>query len=197
MMTRGHFVSHCVMNDCHMCQQPKNGATPLDLATDGDGTCREILEHHAVVCVSVTDDPAIITSAVVAHCAILSATKEPAPSTALTLRPYHFDPFFSWAPPTARAAVFAWARDAFIAQLAATSSQPLRNIPDDCAGDIFDFLEMTMARQEVLHISKHCSSPEARAWVLAVLTAAVTVSIAVRAARISSFSLFFNEQSSY
>ena len=91
---------------------------------------------------------------------------------ALSLRAHPLDPAFLWAPPAARSAVFAWAQDVFIAQLAATT-QPFERLPEDCAGDVLEFFGMT--RNESDLIAKHCSSPEARVWVRAVIAAAVVV----------------------
>ena len=156
-----------------------NGATTLDLATDD--TCREILEHHNAVYASVIEDPATVISAIAAHCATLSHSGERmTATTTLSLRAHQLDPFFLWAPPAARPAVFAWARDAFLAQLM-INTQSLRDLPEDCAGDVLDFFEMTMTRTEALHIAMHCSSQEAHTWVRAVLTAAATTSVAAEA----------------
>jgi len=172
------YSSSFVCDGYHMCQRRQNGATPLDLATDD--TCRKILEHHAAVYATVMYDPAILVAFVLAHCATLSASGDPVPKTALSLRAHQLDPSFLWAPPAARAAVFAWARNAFQAQLAATT-QPFGVLPDDCAGDVLDFFGMAMTRFEALHVTTHCSSPEACAWVREVVTAAVAVAIAVGA----------------
>ena len=169
-------LSSFVCDGYHMCQRRKNGATPFDLATDE--TCREFLEHHAAVCAAVKDHPPTLVAFVLAHCASFSASGEPVPKTALSLRAHQLDPYFLWAPPAARAAVFAWARNAFLAQLAATT-QPFGGLPDDCEGDVLDFFEMAMTRFEALHVATHCSSPEARAWVLKVVTAAVSVSAVI------------------
>jgi len=170
------FVYPLVCDGYHMCQRRKNGATPLDLATDD--TCREFLEHHAAVCATVMENSAILVAFVFAHCTTLSASGEPVPNTALSLRAHQLDPYFLWAPPAARAAVFAWARGAFQAQLAATT-QPFGGLPDDCEGDVLDFFGMAMTRFEALHVATHCSSPEARAWVRDVVTAAVSVSAVI------------------
>ena len=104
------------------------------------------------------------------------------PATALSLRAHQLDPAFLWAPPAARYAVVAWARDVFIAQHAG-SIQPFERLPDDCAGDVLEFFGMT--RNEFDLIAKHCSSPEAQGWVRAVIAAAV----AVRAMRTISIRL--------
>jgi hypothetical protein len=107
-----------------------------------------------------------------AHCATLSASEEPLPATALSLRACHFDPCFLWAPSDARAAVVTWALHVFIVQLAGTN-QPFKRLPIDCAGDVLEFFEMT--RNESDFIANHCSSPEARDWVRAVVAAVVAV----------------------
>ena len=156
-----------------------NGATSLDLATDE--TCLEILVHHAAILATIVDDPVVLATSVLAHCCILSASRElQTATTTLPLRRHHLQPSFLWAPPAARAAVVAWARDAFIAQVAATT-QPFVELPDDCAGDILDFIEMAMARTDALHIVINCSSSEAHAWVRDVVTAAFTAAIAAEA----------------
>ena len=154
-----------------MCQRRKNGATPLDLACDD--TCREILEHHASVLATITEDSTTLVAAALAHCATLSASSEERlPAMALSLRAHQLAPAFLWAPPAARAAVVAWAQDVFIAQLAATV-QLFEELSDDCAGDVLEFFGMT--RNESDLIAKHCSSHEAQGWVRAVIAAAVVV----------------------
>jgi ankyrin repeat protein len=156
-----------------------NGATPLDLAIDD--TCRALLHNHAAVIIAIGVDPVILVSAAVAHCVTLSASEDTVSTTALPLRSYHFDPSFLWAPHAARTAVTAWAHDACILHLAA-ATQPNSALPDDCAGDVFEFLKMKrMARTDALHVATHCSSPEAQVWVRAVVTAAATVAIAAKA----------------
>ena len=120
-------------------------------------------------------DPDALASAATAHCAILSALKNTIPAPALSLHPYHLRPSFLWAPHEARCAVFKWARNAFIAQLAASTKAYVKLI-DDCAGDVLEFLEVAMTRQESMHVTTHCASLKARDWVRAVLVAAVAVS---------------------
>ena len=154
----------------HTRQRRKNGATPLDLATDD--ICREILEHHAAILATITKDPTTLVAAALAHCATLSASEERLPATALSLRAYQLDPAYLWAPPAARSAVVAWARDVFIAQHVG-SIQPFERLSDDCAGDVLEFFRMTHNESEL--IAKHCSSPEAQDWVRAVIAAAVAV----------------------
>jgi|GEM_PF-5471438 hypothetical protein len=53
------------------------------------------------------------------------------------------------------------------------------NFPDNCAGDVLDFFKMTISRTEALDIATHCSSPEAHAWVRAVVAAAIAVSVII------------------
>ena len=152
-----------------------NDAAPnLDLPIDVHGdTCREIVEHHAAVLATITEDPSILLIALAAHCGALSASEELAvPSTALTLRAHQLDSSFLWVPPASRAAIIVWAQDAYIAQHAGTITL-FRELIDDCAGDVLEFFEVTMTRTEALHISTYCSSPEARAWVRAVVAAEV------------------------
>jgi hypothetical protein len=155
-----------------MCQRLKNGATPLSLATDK--TCRDILQHHKAIYVSITEDPTKLVAAALAHCATLSASKEPLPATALSLRACYFDPCFLWAPPAARSALFAWARDARIAQHVGTT-QIFGRLRDDPAGDVLEFFGLALTRTDALHIAQHGSSPEARAWVHAVIVPVILV----------------------
>ena len=150
----------------------KYGVTPLDLATDD--TCREILEHHAAVVASIKENPTVLYSALAAHCVALSTPQETMPATDLTLREHQLDPFFLWAEPTARSAIFAWARDTCITQLA-PSNQPFDKLPEDCAGDVLEYLDTTMTRQEMLNASSHCPSPEAHAWLHEVFATAIAV----------------------
>jgi len=100
----------------------------------------------------------------------------------LSLRDYQLDPSFLWAPRAACAAVFAWVRSAAIAQSASTC-EAFAELPDDCAGDVLEFILVThLSRQESLHIATHSPSPEAHAWLHAVVNAAIAV----------SFCFFFN-----
>jgi hypothetical protein len=154
----------------HTCQQRKYFATPLGLACDD--TCCEILGHHAAVLAAITEDPTTLVAAALAHYAPFSASEESLPVTALSLSAHRFDPASLWAPPAARAAMVAWALHVFIAQLAATV-QLFEKLPDDCASDDLEFFEMTRDESDLL--AKHCSSYEARAWVRAVIAAAVVV----------------------
>jgi len=156
-----------------MCQRRQFGLTPLDRARRATGdTYREILENHAAVYATITEEPTTLVAAALAHCATLSASKEPLPATALSLGAHYFDPAFLWAPSAARAVVVTWAQDVFIAQLAART-QPFERLPVDCGGDVLGFLGMTHYESEL--IATHCFSPEARAWVRGVIAAAVVV----------------------
>jgi len=155
-----------------MCQRRKNGARPLELATNG--ICRENLEQHAAVCTSITGDSNVLITAALVYCANLPASEKPLPATALSLRAYHFDPCFLWTSSTARAAIVAWAQHAFIVQLA-TTIQPFKRLPVDCAGDILEFFGLEMTPEGSERIAKYSSSPEACAWVYAVVAAAVAV----------------------
>jgi len=152
----------------------KNGATPRDLATEG--TCRGLLEHHAAVLTTLNADSSALVSAAAARCTTLSAPEEVVLATSLSLRPFQLDPSFLWAPPHARNALFTWARDVYIAQLAFITD-PFEAIPDDCAGDVLEFFGMTMHRVEALHVGAHWTSPEVRAWMRAAIAAAVAVKL--------------------
>ena len=165
-----------------MLAKDRNGATPLDLATDNH-PCRDLLKNHAIILDRVHDNPAIFISAVLAHCTELFTSGEAVPAPELALHSYHLEPSFLWVPSAARVLVFKWARNAYIAQTAA-SIKPLAELPDDCAGDILEFLT-TMPRTEPPHIVAHCSSPEAHAWVRAVVTVALEVANAVNLATLS------------
>ena len=147
-----------------------NGATPFDLATD-DG-CRKVLEHHSSILVDVVSDPDGLVTAAIAHCASLSASDWPRPVRALSLQDYHLDPFLHWVPPPAGNILITKALDVYTAQIAA-NTQPFLELPDDCAGEVLGYLKTTLMRTELLEIAEHCSSPEACAWMHAVVVAAV------------------------
>jgi hypothetical protein len=148
-------------------------ASPIDLARD-DSPCHFLLQHHSAAFATVNDDPNSLILSAIAHCAALSGYKDIVRAPALSLHQYQLDPSFHWAPREARFLVFKWARNAFVAQLAAMT-QPFVDLPDDCAGDVLDYLEMAMTREESLCIAEHCSSPEANAWVHAANEAAMAV----------------------
>jgi len=153
-----------------------NGATPVDLATKCTA-CWALLKHLSINIDVLTSNPEAIVSVAAAHCAAPpAASVEPCPASALFLQAYQLEPAFLWAPPEARTALFAWAKNTFIAQLAANNDS-FEELPDDCAGDVLEYLELTMTREESMHIVAHCSSPPAHAWVRAVVAAAVAVSI--------------------
>jgi hypothetical protein len=147
--------------------------TPLDFATDDP--CRDLLEHHESVLQALRVDSSALVSAVVAHCAALSAPEAPAPETKLTLRAHQLDPSLLWVDRSeARRQRFSWVRDVYAAQVASTN-QAFVDLPDDCAGDVFDFLPLKMTRAELQHIVAHCTAPEAHTWVCAVARTAVMV----------------------
>jgi hypothetical protein len=165
--------SHSLLRmDCSRSNDIKNGKTPLDLA-DNDA-CRELLEHHNAALGSLNANPTGLVLATLAHC----AGKEPSDVAIPSLRAYHFDPSFLWAPPIAREAVFAWARDAYTAQVA-TTVPPFLGLSDDCIGDVLDYLQSKTLRPGMMNIVAESSSPEAHAWVCAIITAAIAVSVAI------------------
>ena len=160
-------------------EEDEKGITALELATDDPyNTCRVFLEHHVSILAVLATMPECLVTSAVAYCATLSASKflESMPNPVLSLLAYHFDPSFLWVPSEARALIMTWARDAFIVQMA-TISQFFSDLPDDCTGDVLEYLKMSMPRRDSLLIATHCSSPEAHAWVRAVVTVAVAVSI--------------------
>jgi hypothetical protein len=155
--------------------EDKENETPFTLATVGS-PCRSLLREHATVLAVIKADPAELLSSVLFHCAALSDFKDAVSKPLWSLNSYHLDPFFLWASRNYRSMVFSWARSTFIVQLAAMT-QPLDELPDDCAGDIIEYLEIDATRTESMRIASHCSSPKAHAWVYSVVTAAVVVSI--------------------
>lgn len=100
------------------------------------------------------------------------------PETVLSLRTYQLDPPFLWLPVYVRDHVVAWARDFLIAQLA-TNHRLFSELPDDCSGDIMEFLMLRMTWNELLDSPVQCSSPEARLF--AIVVSAVAKEYAVRA----------------
>jgi len=63
-----------------------------------------------------------------------------------------------------------------MAQVAA-NTQSFSGLPDDCAGDVLEFLTMTtLERTELLEVVTDCSSPEACAWMRTVVDDIVVVS---------------------
>lgn len=170
---RGHAATVQSLIAAGACTEAENddGCMPCDLAIP-NSTCRSILVHHASVYGEVFRSPSALINAVVAHCPSFSMPKENLPEMPLSLRACHLEPSFLWAPPAARNEVFSWAQDAFIAQLA-TTTPPFAELPDDCCGDVLDFLDLTMTREELINVTTHCSSPEAQAWVHLVLKATI------------------------
>ena len=162
-------------------------ARPVDLATC-NGPCHVLLRRHNDILRRLEKNPASLISAAVAHCATLSASKDFVPAPELSLGEPQSDPSLFWAPPQACNLVFKWAQDAYVAQLAA-NTKPFAELPDDCAGDVLEYLEMAMKRTESLRITAHCSSPEAHAWVRAVVGAAAAVRLVVLL-KLSSLSNF-------
>ena len=156
-----------------------DGEQPVDLVTDG--TCRELLEQHASIIAEVDREASALVVAAHVHWANLSSSTVLLATPALSLRAYYLDPSFLWAPLDARNAVFAWARGVSIAQLAATT-QLFADLPDDCGGDVLEYLEVMMPRKVMLNLAAHSSSPKASAWVHLIVSAAAVVSIS----RISS-----------
>jgi len=150
----------------------KDGATPFNLAAIGSA-CHALLKKHTVILEALKTDPAILIACAVAHCASFFASNESL--SPLPLQAYHFDPSFFWASHAARVAVFKWARNAHVVQLAAMTPS-FSDLPDDCAGDVLEHLEMAMPRAESLKVATCCISPEARAWMRTVIAAAIAVS---------------------
>jgi len=157
----------------------QNGRTPIDLVTDD--TCRALLESHAAIVATVHSTPSVLVSHALAHCVKLSASKETTSATSAELSPvlYLLDPSFHWAPPAARAAVFAWARNVAQVQFATLEVHLFSELPDDCAGDVLDFLDFSMPHTEWPYIATNCTSLDAQAWVCAVVAAAVKVRIEI------------------
>jgi len=166
------FLRSLLMDIAHA-RACKNGATPLDLATDKE--CRDTLEHHAGVLLTVNGDPESLIAAAINHCASLSGYASTL-SEFLTLKPYHYNSFSQWVPPVARETFSSFARDVFTAQVAA-NTQCFSGLPDDCAGDVLELLTTTtLERTMLLEVITSCSSPEACAWVRAVVDDIVVVS---------------------
>lgn len=146
-------------------------AEDLELATFGS-PCRALLEHHADAVAVLTARPDLLVSAALAHCANRDSLGGAVSMPVLSLRDYHYDPSFLWAPDDAREVVVAWARGALMAQLAA-NTPPFKDLSDDIAGDVLEYFDTAMPRFESLRIAAHCSSPKALAWVRAVTVADV------------------------
>jgi hypothetical protein len=153
--------------DCCVCIR-KDGSTPLDLVTDTDGACNAVLHHHTVAFTAIRIKPTAFVSTAVSHCAALNLPEEP-------MSVYLHDPPYLWAPFAARVPVFKWARGAAVIHIAA-NTEPFLSLADDCAGDVLEYLEIAMTRADSLHITEHCSSLKAQAWVQEVMKAAVAVS---------------------
>jgi hypothetical protein len=80
-------------------------STPLDLATDE--TCRTFLKHHCAALVAIAAAPVTLVSTAVAHCVGLYASVWAMPASNVSLFASQLGPSFFWAPPNARAAIFA------------------------------------------------------------------------------------------
>lgn len=154
--------------------EDRYGDVPFELTTFGS-SCRMLLEHHNAVFKIVRGSKDLLVTAALARCAAFSAPTNLIPATVLALHEQHFDPFFLWAPPVARAEIFIWARNLYIPQLL-VNTEPFTDLPDDCACDVLEYLITKMCRAETMRTITHCSSPEAHAWVQKVVTAAVVVS---------------------
>jgi hypothetical protein len=162
-------------------------ARPVDLAAS-NGPCHVLLRRHNGILRRLEKNPASLIPAAIAHCATLSASKDFVPTPGLFLGEPQSDPHFFWAPPQACNLVFKWARNVFVAQLAA-NIKPFAELPDDCTGDVLEHLEMAMTRTESQRIIAHCSSPGACAWVRVVVAAAAMVRLIVVLLKISSLSI--------
>jgi len=78
------------------------------------------------------------------------------------------------------------AREALTVHLAA-ATPPYAELPDDCAGDVLEFLGTHLARTELLDVVTHCASSGAQAWVWAVVSAANAVRICAQMLVIGNF----------
>jgi len=149
---------------------------PLKLAGLAGMALRTFLEDHAAVLDLLDRDSSAVVPAVVAHCPALSGLKDSVPASEIQLSAHHLDPAFLWAPSNARKAIFAWAQNTYIVQFAASSTF-FKVLPDDCAGDILEYVVTAMNRIEMIPIMTNCFSPEAQVFASAVLEASVVVSI--------------------
>jgi len=138
--------------------------------------CTALLNHHIAILAAIEEESTSLIAAATAHCtAFSSLEEEPVPgTTTLSLQVYHLDPSFLWVPREDRAALFGWARSAFVIKFA-SNTQPFVDLPDDCAGDVMEFIDLKMTRKECMHIYTKCSSPEAHASVGKVVAAELTV----------------------
>jgi len=148
---------------------------------------RANFEHHCALVNHLSIYPSDVIPAVIAYCTcsrvsddlattaelFISTVEGPLPIQALNLHAYHFhDPSFRWAPTEARVKIFAWAQDLFAAHLVAYTL-PFADLPDDCVGDVWEYMiEIVTARIELQHVIRCCSSPETLAWIRAVVAAA-------------------------
>jgi len=156
--------------------QTKRRISEALICTKYGSACHAFLQHHAAILKFVTAFPDSLIPNAVAHCATLSGCVDAVSAPALSLHTYQLKPSFSWAPSDARAAVFGWAQDALVVQVAA-ATEPFMDLPDDCTGDILEYFDLKLCRVDSQLIATKLSSPDARAWVRAVLIASVAVSI--------------------
>jgi len=169
------MVQRLVIAGADAYEQHWNGATPHDVEKN-DRNCRTFFRQHTTIVSALAEDPTALASAAYVHCATLSSLKtEATPVTSLSLDPHHLEPPLLWAPRTARAPLIIWARNVFIVKIA-TATEPFTDLPDDCAGDVLEYLQMSMTRMEASRIATLSLSPEAHSWVRAVLVAEAVVS---------------------
>jgi len=148
---------------------------PIDYATDE--ACRAFLKHHEEYVLPRSNDPECLLDVAIEYCSPLSASSNV--ETEENLHMYHLDPYFFWAPPDARYMIFGWAQNAFTNQLAAYT-QPVLELLEDCAGDVLEYLDTTMTREDSLYYATECATPAAHAWVRDVLAAGVSLSTGMK-----------------
>ena len=148
---------------------------PIDCATDE--ACRAFLKHHEEYVLPRSNDPECLLDIAIEYCNTLSASSNV--ETVENLHAYHLDPYFFWAPPDARYMIFGWAQNAFTNQLAAYT-QPFLELPEDCAGDVLEYLDTNMTREDSLYYATECATPAAHAWVRDVLAAGVSLSTGMK-----------------
>lgn len=163
-------------NTCCVWIHEKEGISPVDFTTDE--TCGSLLQSHATIFETVDANPALLVIAAAAHYAALSGSEESGMGTALSLGESLLEPSFLWAPPSARAAVFEWARNVAMVKFA-TTTDLLVDLSNDCIGDVLEFLIPGMPRKEYMDIFTLPSLPEAYAWVHAIVAAAYVVSLEI------------------
>lgn len=172
-----------------------NNDTPDALVPIGS-LCKNLFDQHRATVTILENIGALdISYVAVAHCAALSGFKgyEPAcegKEPAVYLHSYQVGPFFFWVPEEVRTELFFWAEDARLLLLAATS-KPFVDLPDDCAGDILEYLNFQTnrynlhsnkcdkyrKRRDMLWFVEHCSSPQAHAWARMIFAASKAVRV--------------------